>query len=125
MKKKIIIDRWEFSAQEAMLFAFIITKDIDIQEWVISTKWFWSCIVKQNKESIKLQLFRPLTEDKTKDYITRLLELIINSFYDVFTKPEYNWYCNVYWVDHECGYVNPEWGTINYCPKCWKLTKYN
>lgn len=81
MKKKIIIDRWDFSPQEALIFAFSISKDIDINEWVISTKWFWSAIVKQNKDSVKLQLFRPLIE-KERDYTEEIIEKIVNSFFD-------------------------------------------
>lgn len=82
MKKKIIIDRWDFTAQEALIFAFTISTDIDTREWTISSNWYWSAIVKQNKDSVKLQLFRPLIEDPEKDYITRLLETICNTFYN-------------------------------------------
>lgn len=78
--KKIIIDRWDFSTQEALIFAFTISKDIENMDWIISTKWFWSAIVKQNKKSVKLRLFRPLTE--SWDYTTKIIEKIVNTFYD-------------------------------------------
>jgi len=78
--KKIIIDRWQFSVQEALIFTFTISKDIEEMEWVVSTQWFWSAVVKQNKKSIKLKLYRPLTE--RKDYITEIIEKIVNTFYN-------------------------------------------
>lgn len=77
--KRIIIDRWEFTPQEALIFAFTISKDIETMDWVVSTKWFWSVIVKQNNKSIKLKLYKPLTE--RKDYITEIIEKIVNTFY--------------------------------------------
>lgn len=82
--KKIIIDRWEFTAQEALIFAFSISSEIEKMEWVISTKWFWSAIVKQNKDSVKIKLYRPLIENW--DYITKILEKITNTFFNFTLK---------------------------------------
>ncbi len=64
----------------------------------------------------------PFTKEEYDIQMNRLKKISEES--RILSTPEYTWYCKVYWVDHECWYVNQEWWTINYCPKCGKLTKY-
>lgn len=125
--KKIIVNRWELSFKEALFLTFWLMSEIEKenQDMVVSTKWFWSAMVKYNKESITVSVFPPLHNDKDREeYLWKLLNNFLVWLDTMNTRNEYFWFCKVYWCEHECWYVNNEWWTINYCPQCGKLTKY-
>ncbi len=125
--KKIIINRGELSFKEALFLTFWLMSEIEKEtsDMVVSTKWFWSAMVKYNKESITVSVFPPLHNDTDRQkYLWKLLNNFLVWLDTMNTKNEFFWFCKVYWVEHECWFVNNEWWEYQYCPECGKLTKY-
>lgn len=63
------------SYKEALFFTFWIMKEIEAtdKDCVISTKWFWSAIIKYNKSSISVKAFPSINESDNKERLWKLL----------------------------------------------------